>query len=92
MYYEIIKQSYRPLSITTESHVIDFQVLITAHIPPGIHTPNSINWMYTEFGARLTNILRRHSGIIVGMHFGHDHADGFKILPDVHGTCNLIIE
>lgn len=67
------------------------QVLITAHIPPGIHTPNGFSWMYPEYNGMLVNILRRHASTIVGMHFGHDHSDEFKILPDVQGSTPFFL-
>ena len=59
---------------------------MTAHIPPGVHTPNGLVWMYEKFNTKLVEILQRYASIIVGLHFGHDHADGFKILPDSHGN------
>ena len=69
---------------------------MTAHIPPGVHTPNGLVWMYEKFNTKLMDILQRYASIIVGLHFGHDHADGFKILPDSHGnvrkqTVNFIV-
>ena len=62
------------------------KVIVTAHIPPGVHTPNGIVWMYEKFNTKLMETLQRYASIIVGLHFGHDHADGFKILPDSHGN------
>ena len=61
---------------------------MTAHIPPGVHTPNGLVWMWEQFNEALTEILRNYASCIVGMHFGHDHADGFKVFPDANGTCN----
>ncbi|KAH3787782.1 acid sphingomyelinase-like phosphodiesterase 3b [Dreissena polymorpha] len=62
------------------------KVLITAHISPGVHTPSSILWMHEKFHTPLVDILQTHADIIVGMFFGHDHSDGFKVLPDKTGT------
>jgi len=59
--------------------------MVTAHIPPGVHTPNGLIWMHAMHHVPLVRILRRYADIIVGMHFGHDHADGFKILYNNNG-------
>lgn len=61
------------------------KVLITAHIPPGVHTPNSLIWMHEIYHNPFLAILRNYADIIVGMHFGHDHADGFKVLTNTNG-------
>ena len=65
------------------------QVLLTAHIPPGIHTPGGGQWMYKTFNDILVNTLKRYAHTIVGMHFGHEHSDGFKILSDENGNTLL---
>lgn len=41
--------------------------------------------MWENFNMELVEILQRYASIIIGMHFGHDHADGFKIFPDMDG-------
>ncbi|ESO98258.1 hypothetical protein LOTGIDRAFT_213890 [Lottia gigantea] len=57
------------------------KVIITAHIPPGIHTPANIVWFYKQFNDKFLEVIDKHvdSGIIVGMYYGHDHSDGFKV-------------
>jgi hypothetical protein len=60
-------------------------VLVTAHIPPGVHTPNGLIWMHLVYHKPLVSVLREFTDIIVAMHFGHDHADGFKILKNDNG-------
>ena len=62
---------------------------MTAHIPPGVHTPDGKLSMWEQFNTKLVEILRRYSGVIVGMHFGHDHADEFKILSGTNGNFIL---
>ncbi|KAH3787773.1 acid sphingomyelinase-like phosphodiesterase 3b [Dreissena polymorpha] len=60
-------------------------VLITAHIPPGVHTPSILIWMHEMFHIPFVDILQTHADVIVGMFFGHDHSDGFKVLPNKSG-------
>ena len=33
----------------------------------------------------LVDILQSYADIIVGMHFGHDHSDSFKVVPNKAG-------
>ncbi|KAL4233327.1 Acid sphingomyelinase-like phosphodiesterase 3a [Mactra antiquata] len=61
------------------------KVLVTAHIPFGVHTPSNLIWMHEKYHTPLVNILRGYTDIIVGMHFGHDHSDGFKVLHSSDG-------
>lgn len=61
------------------------KVLVTAHIPPGVHTPSRVSWFYDEFVQPVNSALKDFAGVIVGMHFGHDHHDGFKIFQDNTG-------
>ncbi|WAR21164.1 ASM3B-like protein [Mya arenaria] len=61
-------------------------VLVTAHIPPGPHTPSDTWWMHEQFHTPLVETLRRYTDVIVAMHFGHDHADGFKVLSGNSGN------
>ncbi|XP_052771999.1 acid sphingomyelinase-like phosphodiesterase 3b [Mya arenaria] len=62
------------------------RVLVTAHIPPGPHTPSDTWWMHEQFHTPLVETLRRYTDVIVAMHFGHDHADGFKVLSGNSGN------
>ena len=64
-------------------------MLVAAHIPPGIHTPNGLVWMWEQFNTKLVEVLQRYTEVIVGMHFGHDHADGFKIFQGTKGNVTL---
>lgn len=67
------------------------KVLVTAHIPPGVHTPSGLIWMYDSFHNKLVGILKKYAAVIVGMHFGHDHADEFKILQNNDGVASVPI-
>ncbi|XP_025093239.1 acid sphingomyelinase-like phosphodiesterase 3b [Pomacea canaliculata] len=61
------------------------KVIVTAHIPPGVHTPSRVVWFQEAFVAPFMTIISNFSDIIVGMHFGHDHHDGFKVFYDSQG-------
>ncbi|KAL4233328.1 Acid sphingomyelinase-like phosphodiesterase 3b [Mactra antiquata] len=69
------------------------KVLVTAHIPFGVYTPSNVIWMYEKYHTPLVDILRGYTDIIVGMHFGHNHADGFKFLhsSDGHHSAPVFI-
>ncbi|KAL3864256.1 hypothetical protein ACJMK2_005957 [Sinanodonta woodiana] len=66
-------------SVLNNSRKLQEKVIVIAHIPPGVHTPDFVVWMYDQFNTRLNNIFQKYSDVIVAMHFGHDHADGFKV-------------
>ncbi|XP_067657506.1 acid sphingomyelinase-like phosphodiesterase 3b [Haliotis asinina] len=61
------------------------KVLITAHVPPGFHVPGKAQWFYDQYNTRFLDISRTYSDILVGMFFGHNHADGFKLLQTSGG-------
>ena len=42
-------------------------------------------WMHEKYHTPLVDILQQHADVIAAMFFGHDHADGFKILPNKNG-------
>lgn len=65
---------------------------MTAHIPPGVHTPDRIVWFHDEFIEPFNSALREFADVIVGMHFGHDHSDGFKVFYDKQGQVQLASE
>nr|KAG5704634.1 hypothetical protein BaRGS_025276 [Batillaria attramentaria] len=65
------------------------KVIVIAHIPPGLHTPRGTLWFQTEFVQPFNSILTQFAHNIVGMHFGHDHHDGFKIFYDAQGSPSI---
>ncbi|XP_060573305.1 acid sphingomyelinase-like phosphodiesterase 3a [Ruditapes philippinarum] len=67
------------------------KVLVTAHIPPGVYTPDGVIWMHLVYHEPLVSVLREFTDIIVAMHFGHDHADGFKVLKNEKGRTAVPI-
>ncbi|KAK6185874.1 hypothetical protein SNE40_008015 [Patella caerulea] len=64
------------------------KVIITAHIPPGIHTPSNVLWFRSNFNERFLNIIKSHvnDDTIKVAYYGHNHADGFKIVYKTDGT------
>ncbi|XP_041371161.1 acid sphingomyelinase-like phosphodiesterase 3b isoform X4 [Gigantopelta aegis] len=63
----------------TAARVDKEKVIVTGHVPPGVHNPGNLLWFYPEFNTRFNDIIVKFSDVIIGMHFGHDHADGMKI-------------
>ncbi|XP_076438432.1 LOW QUALITY PROTEIN: acid sphingomyelinase-like phosphodiesterase 3b [Babylonia areolata] len=63
------------------------KVIITAHIPPGVHTPTRVVWYQMEFQTPIISMLQDFTDVIVAMHFGHDHHDGFKVFYDKQGRA-----
>ena len=61
------------------------QVIVTAHVPPGMAPPLGTRWMYEDFHQKLNAILYRYNEIIVGLHFGHEHNDNFRVFYDDKG-------
>ena len=36
-------------------------------------------WMYEHYNTRLNEIIMTYGELIVGMHFGHEHSDNFRV-------------
>lgn len=62
------------------------QVLVTAHISPGVTPSNGVTWMYEEYNERINNLILDFSDVIIGMHFGHEHSDNFRVHFDDSGN------
>lgn len=58
---------------------------MTGHVPPGMAPPLGTRWMYEDFHQKLNSILYKYSNIIIGMHFGHEHNDNFRVFYDEQG-------
>lgn len=58
---------------------------MTGHVPPGMAPPLGNRWMYEDFHQKLNSILYKYSNIIIGMHFGHEHNDNFRVFYDEQG-------
>lgn len=65
------------------------QVIVTGHVPPGMAPPLGTRWMYEDFHQKLNSILYKYSNIIIGMHFGHEHNDNFRVFYDEQGKYVL---
>ncbi|KAL8577172.1 hypothetical protein ACOMHN_063431 [Nucella lapillus] len=63
------------------------KVIVTGHIPPGVHTPTRVVWFQQEFQQPMQSVLQDFTDVIVAMHFGHDHHDGFKVFYDKQGQA-----
>lgn len=81
-------------------HVIEFwlsvhcflKVLVTGHVPPGIAAEGGRSWFYQHFNTRMVHILQQYSDVIIGLHFGHEHADTFRIFYDHSGIHDYYID
>lgn len=62
------------------------KVIITGHVPPGLLTPDLVDWFYPKHKMSFVQILFDYADVIVATHFGHDHHDGFKVLQRSDGT------
>ena len=62
-------------------------MIISAHIAPGLDShADHRQRMYDQFNDRIINILIQYSDVISSMHFGHDHADAFRVLLNSAGN------
>ncbi|XP_045200351.1 acid sphingomyelinase-like phosphodiesterase 3a [Mercenaria mercenaria] len=61
------------------------RVIITAHIAPGV-TPTGKSELYKHQNDRLVEIMKEYCDVIIAMHFGHEHADAFKVLKNKAGV------
>ncbi|XP_069115080.1 acid sphingomyelinase-like phosphodiesterase 3b [Argopecten irradians] len=66
-------------SLLTNSTVNNEKVLITGHVPPGIVDTMSKPWMYQHFNDKMNEIILKYSDVIIGLHFGHEHMDNFRL-------------
>ncbi|KAK3771042.1 hypothetical protein RRG08_002090 [Elysia crispata] len=56
------------------------KVIVTGHVQPGFRTPGLRQLFQMNFLRRYIDLLTSYSDVIVASHYGHDHADGFKLL------------
>ncbi|KAL5022238.1 hypothetical protein ScPMuIL_001393 [Solemya velum] len=61
------------------------KVLVTGHVPPGIYAPGGFSWMYKQFNEAFNDLMIKHSDVIVGLHFGHSHADLWSLYRNSAG-------
>ncbi|GAB6027706.1 Acid sphingomyelinase-like phosphodiesterase 3b [Chamberlinius hualienensis] len=62
---------------------------IVAHIPPGMFgrkvTPFGQKWFRDEFNKQYMDYIVKHSDVIIGQFYGHDHTDSYKLYYDSTG-------
>lgn len=69
-------------NVLASSNASNEKVIVTGHVPPGMAPPLGTRWMYEDFHQKLNSILYKYSNIIIGMHFGHEHNDNFRVFYD----------
>ena len=67
------------------------QVLVTGHVPPGVAAEGGKTWFYQHFNTRMVHILQQYSDVIIGLHFGHEHADTFRIFYGHSGIYQYML-
>ncbi|XP_011438303.3 acid sphingomyelinase-like phosphodiesterase 3b [Magallana gigas] len=67
------------------------KVLVTGHVPPGIAAEGGRPWFYQHFNTRMVHILQQYSDVIIGLHFGHEHADTFRLFYDHSGRPEMTL-
>ncbi|XP_046368337.2 acid sphingomyelinase-like phosphodiesterase 3b [Haliotis rufescens] len=65
------------------------KIILIAHVPPGIKVPGKVQWFYEQFNTKFLDLVQKYADIIPGMYFGHDHADGLKLLLKKDGTPGI---
>ncbi|XP_062567055.1 acid sphingomyelinase-like phosphodiesterase 3b [Saccostrea cucullata] len=76
-------------NILEHSRHLSEKVLITGHVPPGVAAEGGKPWFYQHFNTRMVHILQQYSDIIIGLHFGHEHADTFRLFYDHSGQPTM---
>ncbi|XP_041049797.1 acid sphingomyelinase-like phosphodiesterase 3b isoform X2 [Carcharodon carcharias] len=62
------------------------KVYIIGHIPPGFfEKKRGTHWFQENFNKRYIEIITKHSQVIAGQFFGHQHRDSFKIFYSNNG-------
>ncbi|XP_067852604.1 acid sphingomyelinase-like phosphodiesterase 3b isoform X1 [Heptranchias perlo] len=63
------------------------KVYIIGHIPPGFfEKKRGTHWFQEHFNKRYLEIIQKHSQVIAGQFFGHQHRDSFKIFYSNNGS------
>ncbi|KAL5022237.1 hypothetical protein ScPMuIL_001392 [Solemya velum] len=71
--------------VLSEAAANNEKVLVTGHVPPGVYAPGGFSWMYKQFNEAFNDIMIKHSDVIVGLHFGHTHADLWSLYRNSAG-------
>ncbi|XP_043560025.1 acid sphingomyelinase-like phosphodiesterase 3b [Chiloscyllium plagiosum] len=63
------------------------KVYIIGHVPPGFfEKKRGTHWFQEKFNKRYIEIIQKHSQVIAGQFFGHQHRDSFKIFYSNDGS------
>jgi sphingomyelin phosphodiesterase acid-like 3 len=69
-----------------DAHMVKDKVLLVGHVPPGVFgRSKNIAWFRPTFNWRFHALLQRHHETILAAIFGHEHADGFRVVFDLSG-------
>jgi sphingomyelin phosphodiesterase acid-like 3 len=63
------------------------QVLIIAHVPPGLFELfEGMAWFYEDFNKKYLEVMEKYSDVIIAQLYGHEHTDSFRVQFDKEGT------
>ncbi|XP_051869609.1 acid sphingomyelinase-like phosphodiesterase 3b isoform X2 [Pristis pectinata] len=64
------------------------KVYIIGHVPPGFfEKKRGTFWFQEHFNKRYIKLIQKHSQVIAGQFFGHQHRDSFKIFYSNNGSA-----
>ncbi|GFN93274.1 acid sphingomyelinase-like phosphodiesterase 3b, partial [Plakobranchus ocellatus] len=72
-----------------DARAVGEKVILTGHVPPGLLTPDLVDWFHKLHRSGFMKVLLHYADVIAATHFGHDHEDGFKILQNSDGSKSL---
>ncbi|CAL1536691.1 unnamed protein product [Lymnaea stagnalis] len=73
-------------SVLSTSRSRGEKVLITGHISPTFIVPSLVDWFQPRYHQPYVDLMTQYSDIIIAHHYGHDHADTFRVLQRSNGT------
>ncbi|XP_078087365.1 acid sphingomyelinase-like phosphodiesterase 3b [Mustelus asterias] len=63
------------------------KVYIIGHVPPGFfEKKRGTHWFQENFNKKYIEIIKKHSQVIAGQFFGHQHRDSFRIFYSNNGS------
>ncbi|XP_060063975.1 acid sphingomyelinase-like phosphodiesterase 3b [Ylistrum balloti] len=66
-------------NILTNATTNKEKVLITGHVSPGVVDSRGRSPMYEHFNRKINYVIQKYADVIIGLHFGHEHADTFLV-------------
>ena len=71
------------LYLLTKITYVLHQVIVVAHIPPGVFEKHrDYHWFYPFYNEMFASLLKKHSSTIGSVHMAHHHTDSFRVLYD----------